>query len=217
MLVVIEGVDGVGKTTICKELQKRILRENIPMEIIHGGVNMEIVPPYLADAVALAKRESLPDAADVMKRLAFASARALNRDRLRGYALNPNRTAVLDRYVETNAAYAYAVGGTTTAQFIRDYEYRILELPRPDLTIVLTASIELIRYRIEARNSDGYDSSPATRFELDGTRLNSMNYYYTQVLPILSSVHIEHVERSGSLRSVEELTDSIYSRIEGLS
>lgn len=148
MLVVLEGLDGAGKSTQVKLLKRYLERRCSSLEYIHfprydapvfgdligrylrGGFgSMDMVHPQL---VALLFAEDRHEAAPAMRTV-----------------LDAGGTVLLDRYVYSNIAYQCAkLGDDQEAEELRkwiiDTEYGHFSLPRPDLNIFLDVPIGFV-------------------------------------------------------------------------
>ena len=160
MLIVIEGLDGAGKSTqvrLMKEYLERVCprleyihfpRYNAPVyggligKFLRGGFGeIDKVHPQL---VALLFAEDRHGAAPGMKRV-----------------LADGGTVLLDRYVYSNIAYQCAkMPDRDSAEDLREWilntEYGQFELPRPDLNIFLDVPIGFVEESL-ARQRAGSD------------------------------------------------------------
>ena len=159
MLVVIEGLDGAGKSTQVR-MMKEYLEQVCPrLEYIHfprydapvyGGLigtflrggfgQIDKVHPQL---VALLFAEDRHGAAPEMKRV-----------------LASGGTVLLDRYVYSNIAYQCAKmpdaqGAEDLREWILNTEYGQFDLPRPDLNIFLDVPIGFVEESLARQRSGG--------------------------------------------------------------
>ncbi|MCM1178463.1 MAG: thymidylate kinase [Bacteroidales bacterium] len=154
MLIVLEGLDGAGKSTQVKRLRKYLERVCHGLEYIHfprydapvyGGLisrflrgdfgSNEAVHPQL---VALLFAEDRHGAAADMKRV-----------------LAEGGAVLLDRYVYSNIAYQCAkLEDSTEKEALRDWifntEYGDFGLPVPDLNIFLDVPIGFVEKKLNA-------------------------------------------------------------------
>lgn len=162
MLVVLEGLDGAGKSTQVKKLKNYLESIFGDIEYIHfprydapvyGDLisrflrgdfgNNETVHPQL---VALLFAEDRHGAAPGMKTV-----------------LENGGTVLLDRYVYSNIAYQCAkIKDNAEAETLRDWifntEYGNFGLPVPDLNIFLDVPIEFVEQKLKAdRNGQDRD------------------------------------------------------------
>lgn len=160
MLVVIEGLDGAGKSTqvrmmkeyleaVCPRLEYiHFPRYNAPVyggligKFLRGGFGqIDKVHPQL---VALLFAEDRHGAAPEMKQV-----------------LSAGGTVLLDRYVYSNIAYqcakmADSEGAEDLREWILNTEYGQFDLPRPDLNIFLDVPIGFVEESL-ARQRGGSD------------------------------------------------------------
>ena len=160
MLVVLEGLDGAGKSTQVKKLKNYLESIFGDIEYIHfprydapvyGDLisrflrgdfgNNETVHPQL---VALLFAEDRHGAAPGMKTV-----------------LENGGTVLLDRYVYSNIAYQCAkIEDNAEAETLRDWifntEYGNFGLPVPDLNIFLDVPIEFVEQKLKA-DRNGHD------------------------------------------------------------
>lgn len=154
MLVVLEGLDGAGKSTQVKKLRTYLESLSGSLEYVHfprydapvyGDLisrflrgdfgNNEAVHPQL---VALLFAEDRHGAAPAMKQV-----------------LENGGTVLLDRYVYSNIAYQCAkLSDPQEAERLRDWifntEYGDFQLPVPDLNIFLDVPIGFVESRLKA-------------------------------------------------------------------
>ncbi len=154
MLIVIEGLDGAGKSTQVRKLKEYLASISPSLEYIHfprydapvyGDLisrflrgdfgSIETVHPQL---VALLYAEDRHGAAPVMRE-----------------ALDAGGDVLLDRYVYSNIAYQCAKIDDAAAReelraWITDTEYGDFGLPRPDLNIFLDVPIGFVEQKLAA-------------------------------------------------------------------
>jgi dTMP kinase len=159
-LIVLEGLDGSGKSTQLNLIRTYLEKHNLKYEYLHfpiyghnefsnviaaylrgeyGNIN-EVDPIFVANIYAMDRFLYLPT---LQKQLA------------------ENDVVLLDRYVFSNMAYQGAKYNTEAqSQIMRDwineFEFGFLELPYPDLNIFFDVPIESIEKRLEEKR-DGED------------------------------------------------------------
>lgn len=192
MLIVLEGLDGAGKSTQVKMMRSYLERVSPRVKYIHfprydapvygdligkflrGGFgSLENVHPQL---VALLYAEDRHNAADEMKA-----------------AINAGETVLLDRYVYSNIAYQCAKLSDSKEiellrQWIIDTEYGAFALPKPDLNIFLDVPFEFIRKNLKKDRSKESD-----REYLQGSKdINEENILFQQKV---RNVYLQQVKR----------------------
>ena len=155
MLVVLEGLDGAGKSTQVKKLREYLESVFGSLEYIHfprydAPVYGELISRFLRgdfgsneavhpQLVALLFAEDRHGAAPGMKRV-----------------LADGGTVLLDRYVYSNIAYQCAkLNDPDEAEKLRDWvfntEYGDFELPKPDLNIFLDVPIGFVESKLKSQ------------------------------------------------------------------
>lgn len=155
MLVVLEGLDGAGKSTQVKKLREYLERVFGSLEYIHfprydAPVYGELISRFLRgdfgsneavhpQLVALLFAEDRHGAAPGMKRV-----------------LAGGGTVLLDRYVYSNIAYQCAkLKDSEEAADLREWiintEYGDFDLPRPDLNIFLDVPIGFVESKLKSQ------------------------------------------------------------------
>ncbi|HHU23200.1 MAG TPA: deoxynucleoside kinase [Clostridiales bacterium] len=145
-LIVLEGIDGSGKSTQYRLLCDRLLREKIEFRNI-------IFPRYDKESSALLrmylKGEFGEKPSDVS---AYASSTFFAVDRYASYKTdwgsyyNEGGLILSDRYTTSNAVHQGSKVPPGELQpfldWLYDFEFRLLELPKPDLVIYMDVDIE---------------------------------------------------------------------------
>ena len=168
MLVVLEGLDGAGKSTQVKKLRNYLERQLGSLEYIHfprydAPVYGELISRFLRgdfgnnetvhpQLVALLFAEDRHGAAREMK-----------------HTLNNGGAILLDRYVYSNIAYQCAkLKSAEEAADLREWifntEYGEFDLPVPDLNIFLDVPIGFVEAKLKSQRG-GHD-----REYLDGAQ-----------------------------------------------
>ncbi len=156
-LIVIEGTDGSGKATQTKLLMERLAKEGRKARTLsfpqYGKKSAGPVEEYLSGIYGRADKVS-PYAASTffaVDRLDLAlTIRELLRD---GFIV------VLDRYVDSNVGHQ---GGKIKdakergkfVHWLYDFEYRILNIPKPDIVLVLHINARLGQELAKKRETD---------------------------------------------------------------
>ncbi|MBR2608156.1 MAG: thymidylate kinase [Bacteroidales bacterium] len=154
MLVVLEGLDGAGKSTQVKKLRTYLESLFGSLEYVHfprydAPVYGDLISRFLRgdfgsnetvhpQLVALLFAEDRHGAAPAMKKV-----------------LEDGGTVLLDRYVYSNIAYQCAkLSDSEEAERLRDWifntEYGDFDLPKPDLNIFLDVPIGFVESKLKA-------------------------------------------------------------------
>ncbi len=151
--VVIEGLDGSGKSTQLKLLREYLEKEGVSYKYLHfprleEGVYGELIARFL-------RGEMGPnDQVDpYLVALIFAGDRAEASSMIRKW-MEEGYFVIVDRYVYSNIAFQCAkLSGAEERILLRDwildFEFAHNELPKPDLNLFLHVPIEFTRQQLE--------------------------------------------------------------------
>ena len=154
MLVVLEGLDGAGKSTQVRKLRNYL-------ESLFGSIEYIHFPRYDApvygDLISRFLRGDFGDNETVHPQLVallFAEDRHGASHQMK-HVLSSGGTVLLDRYVYSNIAYQCAkVKDETEAETLRDWifntEYGNFGLPVPDLNIFLDVPIDFVEKKLKS-------------------------------------------------------------------
>lgn len=191
-LFVIEGLDGSGKATQTKLLYKYFLDAGIPTRQI-------TFPNYESESSALVKMYLNGDLGSTPESVnAYAAASFYAVDRYASFQQDwkadytSGSILLADRYVTSNLIYQLAkVPATEKDQFIdwlEDYEYEKLRLPRPTATIYLDMKPEISqsllrqRYQGDENKKDIHEKNVAFLLECRENALYSAQRLHWNVL-----------------------------------
>jgi len=156
-LLVIEGLDGAGKSTQVGLVQNYLNNKGLKYEYLHFPRTNS---PVYGDLIARFLRGELGDINSVnpyLVALIYAGDRADAKLMLDTW-LNQGRTVILDRYVYSNIAYQCAKikdiqQKDTLKSWILETEFGYFKLPKPDMNIFLDVPINFTKRKLtEARS-----------------------------------------------------------------
>ncbi|MGD7002989.1 dTMP kinase [Corynebacterium halotolerans] len=131
MIITVEGIDGAGKNTLVRALQKKTSAKALVFPRYGESLHAQLA----ADAL-YGRMGDLTDSAYAMATL-FALDRHGALETLNRFVDSPD-LLILDRYVASNAAYSFArTGEESIIDWIYDLEFGRLGLPKPDLQVLL--------------------------------------------------------------------------------
>jgi dTMP kinase len=167
-LLVIEGLDGAGKSTQVRLLQDYLKNNGLKYEYLHYP---RTDSPVYGDLIARFLRGELGEINAVnpyLVALIYAGDRADSKSMLEKW-INQNVTVVLDRYVYSNIAYQCAKLQHQDQQeqlkaWILKTEFEYFNLPKPDLNIFLDVPFTFTKRKLTEQR-DGND-----RLYLNGQR-----------------------------------------------
>ncbi len=167
-LFVIEGVDGSGKSTQIKLLNKYFTDKGFNCEYLHFP---RTDTPYFGELIARFLRGEFGELDTVdpfLVALLYAGDRKDSAERIRGW-LASGKIVLLDRYTYSNIAYQCAKLRETAAQdklmkWILNLEFEHFAIPRPDLNIFLDVPFTFTEQKLTSVREG------ADRSYLNGTR-----------------------------------------------
>jgi len=160
--LVIEGLDGSGKSTQLKLLREHLEQNAVPYKYLHfprlgEGMFGELVARFLRGEMG-ANDQVDP----YLVAMIFAGDRADASSRIRQW-MDDGNLVVVDRYVYSNIAFQCAkLSGLNEQLKLRDwileFEFIYNQLPRPDLNLYLDVPFDFIRKQLNsARNGEDRD------------------------------------------------------------
>ena len=155
MLIAIEGIDGVGKSTLIKVLCRLFKSKNTSISCINFPCSKKSIFADLAVEALYGKHGDLSKSIYAMAVL-FAFDRANMRKKIIKLR-SINNIVILDRYVASNIAYNLA---RTQQKFISKVlnwvyklEFKRFKLPKPDLQIFFDAKTKLAVQKTKFRST----------------------------------------------------------------
>jgi dTMP kinase len=160
MLIVLEGLDGAGKTTQVHLLQKHFEEQNVKSVFLHFP---RFDAPVYGDLIASFLRGEFGDVDTVDPRLVallYAGDRDNAAPMLRSW-LDDGQVVILDRYVYSNIAFQCAkiadrAKREKLREWILDLEYNFFGIPRPDISIFLDVPFDFTVEKLKLQR-DGAD------------------------------------------------------------
>lgn len=157
--LVIEGLDGSGKSTQLKLLREYLEKNEVPYKYLHfprleEGVYGDLIARFLRGEMG-ANDQVDP----YLVALMFAGDRADAASQIRQW-MDEGKLVIVDRYVYSNIAFQCAKLAKPDEQFklrdwILEFEFGYNKLPRPDLNLYLNVPFEFTRKQLKlARDGD---------------------------------------------------------------
>jgi dTMP kinase len=155
--MVIEGLDGSGKSTQIERLLAYLGQRGIPCQYLHFPRTEE---GYYGDLIARFLRGDLGPLESVhpyLVALIYAGNRKDARDLISSW-LTAGITVVADRYVVSNIAFQCAKLETAEErealkEWILEFEYGYHKIPRPDLNLFLDVPFQFTRQKLVEERS----------------------------------------------------------------
>jgi dTMP kinase len=202
LLIVIDGPDGSGKGTQTKLLIERLKKEGRNVERIafprYGQPSAHFVEQYLNGKYGSAKDVGAKRASILYALDRFAASFEVRT------LLENGTTIISDRYVSANKGHQMAQISDPEERkaflhWLNDLEYNILDIPKPDLTILLHVPADIGFDLIAQKDDRGYlDGKKRDILESDRDHLRAAEQTYLE-LP-----HIDEAEQWHTLSCVEQ-------------
>lgn len=162
MLIVLEGLDGAGKSTQVRLLREWLARQGRASEYVHFP---RFDAPVYGNLIARFLRGEFGSVETVdpyLVALIYAGDRADAAPQLRQW-LDQGKTVVLDRYVYSNVGYqcaklAAGAERDRLARWIVDLEFGYNRLPQPDVSLFLDVPFAFTERKL-AETREGNDRS----------------------------------------------------------
>ncbi len=217
MLIVLEGLDGAGKSTQIKLLREMFSQRGVESEYLHFP---RFDAPLYGDLIARFLRGELGGVDQVnpyLVALLYAGDRADAASQIRSW-MESGKVVILDRYVYSNVGYQCAKLSDEAAkvelmEWILDLEYNHFGIPRPDLSLFLDVPFNFTKQRLEEER-EGDD-----REYLKGKK--DIHEASMDLQVSVRSVYLMAAERDEQLQIVDcsseegdmESAETIYERI----
>lgn len=160
--IVIEGLDGSGKSTQLKLLKDSFKEQNINYEFLHFP---RVETPWYGELVAMFLRGDFGDINNVNPYLVatiYAGDRLSAKEKIEEW-LEEDKLVLVDRYVLSNIAFQCAkidnqADKEKLAEWIFKFEFEYNKIPKPDLNIFLDVPFEFTVNNLEEeRTGDDRD------------------------------------------------------------
>jgi dTMP kinase len=151
--IVIEGLDGSGKSTQIQKLQDFFEQKGIPSKFIHFPMLNQGIYGDLIAAFLRGDFGTIENVHPQLVALLFANDRKEHIHLIENW-LKEGYYVLADRYVYSNVAFQCAKlkdesESKALHQWILNYEYQILNLPKPDISVFLDVPFEIIESNLK--------------------------------------------------------------------
>ena len=161
MFIVLEGVDGSGKSTQIAKLREMFAQKGIPTEYLHFP---RFDAPYFGDLIARFLRGELGSIDQVdpyVVAMLYAGDRRDAAAMIRGW-IGEGKVVICDRYVYSNIGYQCAkVADEQEREKLREWilslEYDYFAIPRPDVSLFLDVPFAFTKRKLLQEQREGDD------------------------------------------------------------
>lgn len=222
MFIVLEGVDGSGKSTQIANLQRLFAEQGIPTEYLHFP---RFDAPYFGDLIARFLRGELGSVEQVdpyIVAMLYAGDRRDAAEMIRGW-IAEGRVVICDRYVYSNIGYQCAkVAEKEEREHLREWilslEYDYFKIPRPDVSLFLDVPFAFTERKLLQEQREGDD-----RAYLHGKKdiheqsmdlQRQVRQVYIDAAQYDEAMHVVDCSHDGEMASPEEIFGRIKAVVE---
>jgi len=181
--IVIEGLDGAGKSTQLKFLQQYFIKNNLNFKFIHFP---RFDSPVYGELISKFLRGDLGDLQSVnpyLVALLYAGDRNNYKQTINRW-LEKKFYVLADRYVFSNIAFqcAKVIGEQQQddlKRWILDTEYNYFQIPVPDITIFLDVPISIIKERLNKKRKGEDRKYLAGKDDIHEKNVDFQKYVYS--------------------------------------
>ena len=214
-LIVLEGTDGVGKSTQFSLLKQRL-------EASRRDFRTVVFPQYAEPSSALIRMylggEFGSSPADVNAYAAsifYAADRYASYKKIWGDYYEAGGLVLCDRYTTSNAVHQASKVDPAQRmkyyQWLYETEFDLMGLPRPDLVVYLDAPIELTEQLMRRREND--TNTHADIHEKDLAYLRTCRATGKQAAEFYGW-QIVRCDRGGAMRPIEDIHEELFNLVE---
>ena len=218
MFIVLEGLDGAGKSTQIKKLRQLLADRGVESEYVHFP---RFDSPVFGELIARFLRGELGSIESVdpyIVALLFAGDRADMAPKIRAWQ-SEGKVVIVDRYVYSNIGYqcaklSIAEERMRLKEWILDTEYSYYNIPRPDISLFLDVPFAFTAKSLtEQRSGDD-------RAYLNGSK--DIHESSLDLQQMVRSVYLEASKSDEALKVIDcsnaeggmDTPDGIFARIE---
>ena len=213
-LIIMEGIDGSGKSTQYKKLCEHLAADGTEFKNV-------VFPRYSEESSALIRAYLGGQFGDKPGDVnAYAASTFFAVDRFASFKTDwgayykQGGLILCDRYTTSNACHQGSKVPPEERQsflnWLYDFEFRLMELPKPDLVIYLDVDLEASRRQMEHRQSE--TNTAADIHEKDFAYLSACLEAGRYAADHYGWQRIRCVQ-NGAMRSVEEIHEEIYAAV----
>lgn len=203
-LIVIDGIDGSGKTTQIELLTKSLEQQSIPYEVIsfpryEDNIYGKLIKRYLEGEFG-----SINEVNPYLMALAYAGDRALAKPKIDSW-LSEGKLVIVNRYVSASKAHLGAnLPEEKRAEFFKwldILEYETNKIPKEDLTILLSVDPKIGQKNVSGNHTDIHEESLK--------HLEQANEIYLSLAKKEDNWYVVDCMEDGEMKTKEEVHQEI--------
>lgn len=209
MFIVLDGPDGVGKSTQVAILAQRLRDQGYSV----SQIKFPNYPSRIGQVIQDYLQAKVKTANIYQASTCYALDRALAFQNEYKFAMDAD-FVVCDRYLSSNLIHQLPLlpeaAWSQYISWLTDFEFRLLESPQPDLTIILTLEYDVLVKQLQQRTTD------LDVIESDKERTRKS----LQVIQLLACYGYQVLDCTNTYartsKSITEVSDMIYSHIKSM-
>jgi len=214
--IVIDGIDGSGKTTQAELLASRLKNNNRQVETAsfpqYGKKSAGLVEEYLNGKYGNAK-EVGPYRASI-----FYACDRYDGSFLIKKWLSEGKIIIANRYVTANMGHQGAKiddpeDRKKYFQWLYSLEYKLFGIPKPDLNIILHVSAEIAQKLTADRKRQDWNDKSQDIHEENLEHLKKAEQIYLEIAKMFPNFILIECEKSDSIMSRQEISDLIWEKV----
>ena len=221
MFIVLEGVDGAGKSTQIANLREMFAQRGIESEYLHFP---RFDAPYFGEMIARFLRGELGSVEQVdpyVVAMLYAEDRRDAASMIRGW-INDGKVVIVDRYVYSNVGYQCAKmqdgeEREKLRKWILSLEYEYFAIPRPDVSLFLDVPFAFTERKLkEQRVGDDRDYLKGKQdiHEQSMDLQRAVRQVYIDASQYDEDMHVVDCTQAGEMASPEEIFSRIMKVVE---
>lgn len=215
-LIVLEGIDGSGKSTQFKLLTERLEKEGIPFRKVvfprYSESSSSLLRSYLSGEFGCEPGDVNP----------FAASTFFFVDRFASYKTDWGEfyrnggTVICDRYTTSNAIHQGAKLSQDELKsfldWLYDFEFRLMELPKPDIVLYMDIDLQTCLSQMKARQEQ-----TNTKGDIHETHADYLKACLKTGIIAADHLGWNKVRclEKGHMRNIEDIHEEIYSTVKG--
>ena len=221
MFIVLEGVDGSGKSTQIANLQRMFAEQGIPTQYLHFP---RFDAPYFGDLIARFLRGELGSIEQVDPYIVAMLYAGDRRDAamIRGW-MDEGKVVICDRYVYSNIGYQCAkVADVAEREKLREWilslEYDYFAIPRPDVSLFLDVPFAFTERKLlqDVREGDdrAYLNGKKDIHEQSMELQRAVRQVYLDAAECDDNMYVVDCSHEGEMASPEAIFEKIRSIVD---
>lgn len=214
-LIVIEGVDGSGKTTQFQLLSKRLTENNYSVQTMHFPRHQNPFFGIMVDQYLTGEFGDPTKLHPCLSSLLYAMDRWEAKKQLQNWL--KEGFVLLDRYTTSNVAHQSGKIADLKKRdeflaWLDELEYNVLKIPKPDLVLVLDVPIKFVLDLLEKRSQEDKGYIKGKKDMLESSIKHLTDTYQAYLYAVQKYDYWKKIEcvENDQLLSIEQIHEKIW-------